>query len=61
MPPAYTVVWTRKAAHMLGRLPREVQGRIIDQVESIADDPFAHVRKVEGSRTIASGSANIGS
>lgn len=49
MPPAYTVAWTRKAARMLERLPREAQGRIIDQVESIADEPFAHVRKVEGS------------
>ncbi|KAF5045449.1 hypothetical protein DSECCO2_481070 [anaerobic digester metagenome] len=49
MQPTYTVVWTRKAARMLENLPREVQGRIIDQVESIAHEPFAHVRKVEGS------------
>ena len=48
MAPAYTVVWTRKAARMLERLPRELQGRVVDQVESIAEDPFAHVRKVEG-------------
>ena len=49
MAPTYTVAWTRKAARMLERLPREVQGRIIDRVESIAGEPFAHVRKVEGS------------
>lgn len=48
MRPAYTVAWTRKAARMLERLPREVQGRIVDRVESIAGEPFAHVRKVEG-------------
>lgn len=49
MRPAYTVVWTLKAARMLERLPRDTQARIVDQVESITDDPFAHVRKVEGS------------
>lgn len=49
MASAYTVVWTRKAARMLERLPRETQSRIIDQVESIAGEPFAHIRKVEGS------------
>ena len=48
MQPTYTVVWTRKAARMLKDLPREFQSRIIDQVESIVDEPFAHVRKVEG-------------
>lgn len=48
MQPAYTVAWTGKAARMLERLPREVQGRIVDRVESIAGEPFAHVRKVEG-------------
>ena len=48
MPPAYTVAWTRTAARMLEHLLREVQSRIVDLVESIADDPFAHVRKVEG-------------
>ena len=48
MQPTYTVVWTRKAARMFEELPWEVQSRIIDQVESIADEPFAHVRKVEG-------------
>lgn len=47
--PAYTVVWTRKAAKMLGHLPPEMQVRIIDQVESIAEEPLAYVRKVEGS------------
>lgn len=49
MPPAYTVVWTRKAEKMLERLPAEMQGRIVDQVEGIAEEPFAYVRKVEGS------------
>ena len=48
MQPAYTVAWTRKTVRMLERLPREVQGRIVDQVESIAGEPLAHVRKVEG-------------
>lgn len=45
----YTVVWPRAAQKMLARLPPEMQERIIDQVESIAEEPFAHVRKVEGS------------
>ncbi len=49
MAPTYTVAWTHRAARMLEHLPREVQSRIVDQVESIADEPFAHVRKVEGS------------
>ncbi len=49
MPPAYTVVWTGKAVKMLERLPVEVQGRIVDRVESIVGEPFAHVLKVEGS------------
>ena len=48
MQPAYTVAWTRKTGRMLERLPREVQGRIVDQVESITGEPSAHVRKVEG-------------
>jgi mRNA interferase RelE/StbE len=48
MAPAYTVVWTRKAARMLERLPREVQVRIVDSVEGITGEPFAFVRKVEG-------------
>lgn len=48
MQPAYTVAWTRKAARMLEQFPREIQGRIVDQVESIASEPFAHVRKIEG-------------
>ncbi|MEN6341197.1 MAG: type II toxin-antitoxin system RelE/ParE family toxin [Methanospirillum sp.] len=48
-PPTYTVVWPRAAQKMLARLPPEVQERIIDQVESIAAEPFAYVRKVEGS------------
>ncbi len=45
----YTVVWPRAAQKMLARLPPEMQERIIDQVESIAEEPFAYVRKVEGS------------
>ena len=61
MRPTYTVVWTRKAARMFEELPREVQSRFIDQVESIADEPFAHVRKVEGSPATVSGSTSIGS
>jgi mRNA interferase RelE/StbE len=48
MAPAYTVVWTRKAARLLAQLPRGSQSRIVDRVEGIVDDPFAHVRKVEG-------------
>lgn len=49
MAPAYAVVWIRKAARMLERLPREMQASIVDSVEAIAFEPFAHVRKVEGS------------
>ncbi len=45
----YTVVWPRAAQKMLARLPPEMQERIIDHVESIAEEPFAYVRKVEGS------------
>jgi mRNA interferase RelE/StbE len=49
MPPAYTVVWTKKAVKMLECLPVEVPGRIVDRVESIAGEPLAYVRKVGGS------------
>lgn len=55
-PSTCTVVWPRAAQRMLARLPAEFQERIIDQVESIAEEPFAHVRKVEGSPIIVSGS-----
>lgn len=48
-PSTYTVVWPRAAQKMLARLPEEIQERIIDRVESIVEEPFAHVRKVEGS------------
>ena len=48
MQPGYTVAWTRKAARMLERLPREAQARVVDSVAGIAGEPFAHVRKVEG-------------
>ncbi|MEN6341190.1 MAG: type II toxin-antitoxin system RelE/ParE family toxin [Methanospirillum sp.] len=46
--PPYTVVWTGNAMRMLGKLPEDLQVRILDQVDGCAENPYAHSLKVEG-------------
>jgi len=47
-PPGYRVIWTGHAMKMLDKLPDDIRGRILDQVDSCAENPYADTLKVEG-------------
>ncbi len=44
----YVVRWTKTSLGQLGKLEKSVASRILDKVESVSNDPFAHVQKLAG-------------
>jgi mRNA interferase RelE/StbE len=44
----YDVRWTKTALRQLEKLDTKIAGRIINQVESISDDPFKSVKRLSG-------------
>lgn len=44
----YGIRWTEKAVSELERLDKHLAKRIVNKVESIADDPFSFVIKLKG-------------
>lgn len=44
----YEIRWTDTSIKQLGKLAKDVSKRIIEKVESIAKDPFMHVKRLKG-------------
>jgi mRNA interferase RelE/StbE len=44
----YEVRWTETSLKQLKKLNRDVARRIVDKMEFISEDPFAHVQKLRG-------------
>jgi mRNA interferase RelE/StbE len=44
----YEVRWTESSLKQLGKLDKSVAKRIVDKMEFISEDPFAHVQKLSG-------------
>lgn len=44
----YEVRWTETSLRQLKKLDERVAKRIVDKVESISENPFAHVQKLKG-------------
>jgi len=45
---AYKIKWTEVSLKQLEKLDRSVSKRIVDKVESIAENPFSFVTKLKG-------------
>jgi len=56
----YAVHYTQRAAKSIKKLPREVQIRILDSIDELAQDPAAHMKRLKGERDVPIFSHRIG-
>ena len=45
---SYQIIWSEKSRKGLESLGKNISARIISKVESISEDPFAHVKRLQG-------------